>query len=228
MLREPSADPPGEPDGGPEPPKPTVVLDRTRLGVRVVGSDVLVVGREGAVSPGGATLQAVNLSREAESTTARARDDGSFELPSPVAGSDVARLLAFAGGGVSPPVDVVLAATGDETRLADAVLPLAACLALTPQVIDFGPRAAGEGLRRELRIDNRCASAVAIGEASFRPAESAFRLVDAPPASLGAGQSAVLGIVFTTSEARPFATSLVLRIDGPEAGIRAVLLTSAP
>lgn len=181
------------------------------------GDEVRIAGGPGAADPE-LTVHAVNLDSTDPPVTATAGPSGAFELVVSGNVGDVVRMQTVEDDGRrSTPVDVQVT---DGPAMAVAPL-LGECLRMDRDV-DAGAVEVSATETQAIEIVNDCDEEVVFGGASFRAPVDGLTLVSGPPATLAAGSRAGLAVEVAPAGAGPLEEVLLLAVDAPSSGRRAI------
>jgi hypothetical protein len=155
-------------------PEPPNFSPQTGLGVDPMRAGCLdcdhfflrIFGAPGTVSPD-ATLIVTRIDRDLPPSLHAPAADGSFDLTLMLSPYEELRLEAERDGLRSPPFDLL--ADPDSLTPLSPLRPLADCFLVSPLEVVSAPLGT-----TTLAIENRCASPLTIGRASFRSASSAW------------------------------------------------------
>ena len=204
----------------PQPEPPSIVAPLLSLASR--SSVVALQGGVGAVTPGGATLEMLDLDTSATATSVTVAEDGSFSLALSGAPADEYRFQAFSGPFRSDPLDIKSADdTAIDTNGALLIMqPTLGCLRLAPAreigFITSSPVGITKSATVTVTLTNGCASDVTVGGFSLRAGSPAFTTAPATgPLVVTAGADSSFTVTFTPQAGASTEDVLFVQIDAP-------------
>ena len=204
----------------PQPEPPAIIAPLLALASQ--GSVVALEGRAFAVTPGGSTLEMLDLDSTAAAARVDVAEDGSFVLALGGATFDENRLQAFSGSLRSDPLDIK-GPGGGALGAKGALLvkqPALGCLRLAPALeigfISSSTVSITKSATVTVTLTNGCASDVTVGGFSLRTGSPAFTTAPATgPLVVPAGAESSFTVTFTPQAGAATEEVLFVQIDAP-------------